>query len=81
MLKIANKQIVISGASTFKNQDGVAEPAISFYSSVQTGGAPCFNQGVNNMQMYEEHMEECDADFAEFKKTAIETMKEFMSSQ
>lgn len=75
MLKHVNKQISISAVSSFKDESGEERVALAFYSTIQTDGRPTFNQAVDDMELYENNMQDADADFAEFKKNVMQVVK------
>lgn len=77
MLKNGGKKINISAVSTVRNKNGEPEMALAMYSTIEEDGKPSINLAIPDIALYESHMAEADADFAEFKKDVLEQAKTY----
>lgn len=77
MLKNISKQINISAISEVTDASGKQVAVLTMFSAIQADGKPSFNQAVNDVSLYEAHMKEADADFAQFKGIAMDEAKDY----
>ncbi len=80
MLRNLSKQINISAVSTADKGNGEQVAVLTMFSAIQADGKPSFNQAVNDVGLYEAHMQEADADFSEFKKIVMDAAKTYADS-